>query len=165
MQSLFQSSIFRQSTTHLSWQSLFDVVYYNKKQILNSNLFLFFVLSYSASLQIPSASAISNTRYLELYLKLFFGPFSTLGNCCYNFVRYLAPRLVKLFSWSIQRFPRLFSIRYHERFHFTHSNVQRTTSKTLIEHLSLYFALIVIKLGLKLTEDGITINTENRKEF
>ena len=77
------------------------------------------------------------------YLKLFFGPFSTLGNCCYNFVRYLAPRLVKLFSWSIQRFPRLFSIRYHERFHFTHSNVQRTTSKTLIEHLSLYFIMSV----------------------
>ena len=60
----------------------------------------------------------------------FFGPFSTLGNCPYKLVRcpnpaFLNSHYVELFLWSFQRFLGLFSIRYLESFHFTHSNVER----------------------------------------
>ena len=81
----------------------------------------------------------SNTRHVEyplsrifFILNFFFGSFGTLGNCTYKFYVISNPTFskfyyVKLFSWSLQRFLGLFTVRYIKHFHFTHSSIEKNT--------------------------------------
>ena len=90
-----------------------------------------------------SISLASNNRHLKLSLsRTFFSVYSLvpvnvvtnsfgISNRSISNFHY-----VELFSWSLQRFLGLFSIRYLQRFHFTHPNVERIHSKTLIKFLS-----------------------------
>ena len=67
-------------------------------------------------------SLVSSALSLTAFIKWFHISNPTMSNFHY----------VKLFSRSLMCFLGLFSIRYFERFDFTHSNVERIYSKTLI---------------------------------
>ena len=67
-------------------------------------------------------SLISSALSLTAFIKSFHISNPTMSNFHY----------VKLFSRSLMCFLGLFSIRYFERFDFTHSNVESIYSKTLI---------------------------------
>ena len=90
------------------------------------------------SCRIQSTSGLSNFRYLKLSICRTFSLLTAALITSFGITNpaFLNFDYVTLFPLSLHRFSDLFFIRYLERFHLTHSNIEKIHSQTLIKCLS-----------------------------